>query len=161
MRRTGWIKDGCNAFEKKRPTSQPLSFWTEQDILHYIKEKNLKIAEIYGDVVGVDKDGFRYNSTIFSDGLLETTGANRTGCTFCMFGIAQDTDRFLKLKAEEPDKYDYIMRGGEFDSEGMWVPTKNKLDIVDGKMTVIEKGGLGYKFVIDWLNEHGNLGIKY
>lgn len=24
-----------------------------------------------------------------------------------------------------------------------------------------EEGGLGYKAVIDWLNEHGNLNIKY
>ena len=35
-RETSWLKTGCNAFESKRPTSQPLSFWTEQDILTYI-----------------------------------------------------------------------------------------------------------------------------
>lgn len=31
------------------------------------------------------------------------------------------------------------------DSDGMWVP----------------HNGLGYKFVIDWINEHGNMDIKY
>lgn len=36
LRKTKWLKFGCNAFEEKRPTSQPLSFWTEQDILTYI-----------------------------------------------------------------------------------------------------------------------------
>ena len=28
QRESNWIMYGCNAFEKKRPTSQPLSFWT-------------------------------------------------------------------------------------------------------------------------------------
>ena len=30
-RKTAWLKNGCNAYESKRPTSQPMSFWTEQD----------------------------------------------------------------------------------------------------------------------------------
>ena len=36
IRKQAWIRHGCNAFESKSPTSQPLSFWTEQDILKYI-----------------------------------------------------------------------------------------------------------------------------
>jgi 3'-phosphoadenosine 5'-phosphosulfate sulfotransferase (PAPS reductase)/FAD synthetase len=132
LRKQMWIRYGCNAFEKNRPTSQPLSFWTEQDILQYINENSLAIAEVYGEII---EEG----------GKLKTTGADRTGCVFCMFGIGQDTERFLRLKIEEPKKYDYVMRGGKFDETGMWIPDK----------------GLGYKFVIDWLNEHGNMGIKY
>lgn len=146
LRKTKWIRYGCNAFEEKRPTSQPLSFWTEQDVLQYIKQNNLDIASIYGDVVYTDDDGMFYDNDLFNQDMkLTTTGAKRTGCVFCMFGITQDTDRFLKLKEAEPHKYDYVMRGGMFDSEGMWIP----------------HNGLGYKFVIDWLNDHGNLGIKY
>lgn len=145
-RKTKWIQHGCNAFEQKRPTSQPLSFWTEQDILHYIKMNNLKIADIYGDIVYTDDDGMLYDNDLFNDYMqLTTTGAKRTGCVFCMFGITQDTDRFLRLKADEPQKYDYVMRGGKFDEQGMWIP----------------HNGLGYKFVIDWINEHGGLDIKY
>ena len=37
------------------------------------------------------------------------------------------------------------MSGGAFDEEGEWNPTVN---------------GLGYWFVIEWLNVHGNLGIS-
>lgn len=145
-RKTKWIQHGCNAFEQKRPTSQPLSFWTEQDILHYIKINDLKIAEIYGDVVYKDEDGMVYDNDLFSAYMpLATTGAERTGCVFCMFGITQDTERFLRLKADEPQKYDYVMRGGKFDEQGMWIP----------------HNGLGYKFVIDWINEHGGFDIKY
>ena len=47
LRRTKLEKFGCNAFEQNRPTSQPLSFWTEQDILQYILENHIKIADAY------------------------------------------------------------------------------------------------------------------
>ena len=132
IRMIQWRKYGCNAFEKNRPTSQPLSFWTENDILEYAKLNNLKLASVYGDIVG--------------DSELSLTGVTRTGCTFCMFGIQKDKDRFLKLKEIEPKKYDFIMNGGEFNEAGIWIPN-NK--------------GLGYKFVIDWLNKYGNMGIRY
>ena len=51
LRTSNWIKHGCNAFESKHPISNPMSFWTEQDVLLYIKENNLPICSVYGDVV--------------------------------------------------------------------------------------------------------------
>lgn len=146
LRKSKWIKQGCNAYDAKKQTSQPLSFWTEQDILHYIKLNNIEIASAYGDIVYTDNDGLQYDNDIFNSGMkLTTTGESRTGCVFCMFGITHDTERFVRLKEREPKKYDYVMRGGKFDEKGMWIP----------------HNGLGYKFVIDWLNENGNLNIKY
>jgi len=146
LRRTKWMRAGCNNYNEKRPTSQPLSFWTEQDILKYIKLNNLKIADIYGDIVYTDKDGFIYDNNFFNLYMkLQTTKASRTGCVWCLFAITQDRDKLIRLKENEPKKYDYVMRGGKFDDEGMWVPDN----------------GLGYKFVIDWINEHSNLNIKY
>ena len=68
---------------------------------------------------------------------LKTTGCDRTGCMFCGFGCHMEKDaRFVRMKTTHPKQYDYIMRS--------W-----------------EEGGLNYKEVIDWLNEHGNLNIKY
>lgn len=146
LRKQKWIKLGCNAFNQKNPTSQPLSFWSEQDILHYIKLNNIEIASAYGDIVYTDDDGMEYDSDFFNSGMkLSTTGESRTGCVFCMFGITRDTERFVRLKKREPKKYEYVMNGGKFDDDGMWIP----------------HNGLGYKFIIDWLNEHGNLDIKY
>lgn len=132
LRKSDWLRHGCNAFDAKRPMSKPLSFWTEQDVLQYIRENNLKIADVYGDIVE-------------HDGCLCTTGANRTGCIWCLFGIRQDSDRLIRLKELEPKRYDFVLGGGEF-VDGFWQPNQE---------------GLGYKFVIDWLNEHGNMGIKY
>lgn len=147
FRKTSWILNGCNAFNSKRPISQPMSFWQEQDVLKYIKQNNLVLASVYKDIVYVDDDGMEYDNELFNESMqLQTTGADRTGCVYCGFGCHLNNDkRFLELKEIEPVKYDYVMRGGKFDEYGMWIPDK----------------GLGYKFVIDWLNEHGNLGIRY
>lgn len=34
-RQSAYLKNGCNAYDKREPTSQPLAFWTEQDVLAY------------------------------------------------------------------------------------------------------------------------------
>lgn len=152
LRTQKWLKVGCNGFNEKRPTSQPLSFWKEQDILEYIKKYELEIASIYGDIVYKDNDGMCYDEPLFNGSMkLQTTGVKRTGCIFCMFGITQTPDKFIKLKEQEPKLYDYVMRGGCFNEQGFWHPAKDENGVF----------GLGYKFVIDWLNEHGDLGIRY
>ena len=143
LRKTRWYRQGCNAFDAKRPVSAPLSFWTEQDILRYIVRYGLDIADIYGDVVS--EYGEYQTAGCDLDVKLMTTGASRTGCIWCMFGISQDKERFIRLKQKEPKRYEFVMGGGEF-VDGMWTP--------NGK-------GLGYRYVIDWLNEHGNMNIKY
>ena len=51
LRTQKWLKEGCNAFDNKNPTSNPLSFWTEQDILQYIRIYNVKICSVYGDII--------------------------------------------------------------------------------------------------------------
>lgn len=145
LRRSNWIRHGCNAFDLSRPVSAPLSFWTENDILQYIKDYNVDIADVYGNVV-YEKDGYIYYENLFGDGNLALTGLERTGCCFCLFGISRDKERLLKLKEIEPKKYNFVMNGGEFNENGMQIPNKQ---------------GLGFKFVVDWLNEHGNIGIKY
>lgn len=134
LRKQQWMKNGCNGFEMKNPVSNPMSFWTENDILQYIKENNLEIAKAYGKVIFDDKT-CKYR----------TTGCMRTGCVFCLFGITQDKERIATLQIKEPRIADYVLRGGEFGEDGYWQPSNN---------------GLGYWFVIEWLNIH-NLGIIY
>lgn len=75
-RETSWLKNSCNAFERKRPISNPISFWTEQDVLQYIKENNIPIASVYGDIVYEDLDG---QTRLEGCGKLCTTGCTRTG----------------------------------------------------------------------------------
>lgn len=98
LREQQYIKQGCNGFNNKIPTSMPLAFWTEQDILQYISENDIPISRIYGDVM-VDDKGY------------VLTGYQRTGCMFCGFGchLEKEPNRFQKLKLTHPTQYDYII----------------------------------------------------
>lgn len=63
---------------------------------------------------------------------------SRTGCMFCGYGchLEKSPTRFEQMKETHPKQYAYIMKP-------------------------VEEGGLGYKDVIDWINQHGNMDIKY
>ena len=175
LRTRNWILYGCNAFENKRQESNPMSFWTEQDVLLYIYEhgeemvaKKLQmskennptldleaeaenspeweraICSVYGEIIKdneVDGQQDWADLGLFDVGVpvLRTTGCNRTGCMFCGFGChleKKGEGRFELMKETHPKQYEWIMKP--------W-----------------DQGGLGYKDVIDWINEHGGLNIRY
>lgn len=118
-RQTAWMRNGCNAFDSKRPMSTPMSFWTEQDILHYIKEYNVPYCPVYGDIqVKPKADSIEgqinlidYLGCYEAEDTLETTGCKRTGCMFCTFGITHDgtPNRFQRMKTTHPKQYEYCM----------------------------------------------------
>ncbi len=149
LRYNNWLKTGCNAFENKKPISQPLSFWTEQDILYYIKSNNIPYCSIYGDIVVSNNDGIPDSQVNIIDCIgcydetdkLTTTGCDRTGCIFCMFGchLEKEPNRFQKLKRTHPRQYEYCIGGGEM-IDGKWQPNKY---------------GLGLYKVLDYI------GVKY
>lgn len=90
---------GCNSFNTNRPNSKPLSFWTEQDILKYIKINNLKFAKVYGEI---------YKN---SEGVYKTSGRSRTGCVFCGFGVhLEDTpNRFQRMEKSHPKLHKFCL----------------------------------------------------
>ena len=87
LREQAWIRHGCNAYDATNKTSQPMSFWSEHDVLHYIYEEGLEIASVYGDIVAVDDKGYEYEPFFASGCNLKCTGCSRTGCVFCGFGV--------------------------------------------------------------------------
>lgn len=118
LRENAWIKNGCNAFDSTRPKSQPMSFWTEQDILHYIKEFNVPYCPVYGEIKIDDDPEFEgqmnwidYLGCYEPQDRLTTTGCTRTGCMFCMFGahLEKEPNRFQRLKVTHPKQYAYCM----------------------------------------------------
>lgn len=147
IRTQKWIENGCNAFEAKRPISNPLSFWMEQDVLEYIRRDGIPIASVYGDIVFADDpDQMRIDG---SCGKLCTTGCNRTGCIFCGFGahLERGETRYQRLARTHPKQYAYCIGGGEYNESGMWVPNKK---------------GLGMGHVFDELNRiYGDDFIRY
>lgn len=151
LRTQKWLQNGCNGFDLKIPTSNPMSFWTEQDVLLYIELNNLPICSVYGDIV-VDYDaennveGQMNMSELSADfGIfdlgnrpLKTTGCSRTGCVLCGFGChleSEEESRFLRLKETHPGLY--------------------------GLLDVIKNNGVTYREALEWINEHGNMNIKF
>jgi len=102
MRRETYLRFGCNAYDTKRPLSMPLAFWTEQDILRFLKDREIPLASVYGDIIQDE------------NGLLKTTGVDRTGCVWCLFGIDRESkngelNRFQKLKVSHPQIWNYCI----------------------------------------------------
>ncbi len=178
LRRQIWVRYGCNAFKKKRPTSQPMSFWTEQDVLLYIKlygEKMIErrkegfremgmseediekmnmqpVAPVYGEVIyEAEPEQMRIEDFGVDNGgadKLITTGGDRTGCIFCAFGCHLE---------KEPSRFQMLKethpRQYEYCIGGG--------EYVDGVWQP-SKEGLGMKHVFDELNKiYGDGFIKY
>ena len=186
MRTQKWLQEGCNAFDVTRPNSKPMSFWTEQDVLLYIKENadrmidnpwRIKpkaeevikygkrmvyrttggtapyypkeygaICSVYGNIVtDYESMGQCENQMSFADygifdnerPLLKTTGCTRTGCVLCGFGchLEKEPNRFQMLKETHPKFYNLLH--------------------------ILKNNGVTYAEAIDWINEHGNMNIKY
>lgn len=158
LRRQGWLRTGCNAYEGTRVGSNPMAFWTEQDVLQYIKDNNIEIASVYGKIeyenepeqirwsdINAEYAKFESKETR----KLRTTGAERTGCIFCAFGahLEKEPTRFQRIKETHPRQYEYCIGGGCYDEKGNWIPNKE---------------GLGMGHVFDELNKiYGEDFIKY
>ena len=125
MRKSAWLKTGCNAFEGNGIMSKPMSFWREQDVLQYIDIMGLEVAPVYGNL-------------LYGGGKYYFDGCQRTGCVFCGFGchLEKEPNRFQQLKQTHPKLYDYCMNGGKYDEDGWWIPSKD---------------GLGMKRVLDFI----------
>lgn len=162
VRKQAWIRHGCNAFDSASPSSQPLSFWTEQDILAYIVKYDLPIASVYGDIVSV-YDGAEYPAKDMTGQIgcnLKCTGCYRTGCIFCGFGFHLDkgVTRFQRLAKTHPRQYEFSIGGGQWvdnpyydatapEYDGQWKNWNPK------KIWVPSKKGLGMGKVFDMVNE--------
>lgn len=117
LRKSHWLQSGCNSFSAKYPSSKPISFWMEQDILEYIVKYDIPYPSVYGKIIR-DKNG-----------IYSTTGLNRTGCVFCGFGchLEKEPNRFQRLKESHPKIWEYCMKPVEEGGIGM----KKVLDYID------------------------------
>lgn len=147
QRKAAWIMNGCNAFNSPNPSSQPMSFWTEQDVLQYIQEYGLKIASVYGEIVG-------------EPGNLHCTGCDRTGCIFCAFGahLEKGETRFQRLKQTHPKHYNYCIGGGEWADNPFYDPDAPEYDGEwknwnPKQIWTCNSKGLGMGKVFDMVNE--------
>lgn len=87
LRKQSYRKHTCNAFDLTRPRSAPLSLWSEDHIRLYVKDRGLKISDIYN------------------------MGENHTGCMFCAFSIhlEKSPNKFQRMKKIHPRLWAYCM----------------------------------------------------
>ena len=90
---------GCNYFGKTTIRSAPFAPFLRNDLLQLALDLEVPIPEIYGHI---ERD---------LNGNLRTTGAQRTGCEMCGFGIHMEKrpHRFDKLYDRNPKAWDYWM----------------------------------------------------
>lgn len=143
LRTQKWLVSGCNAFDNKLPISNPMAFWTENDVLEYIYLKKLPICSVYGDVVEDYEEEIEGQMTFTEitsrqeKKKYKTTGCDRTGCVLCGFGchLEKGETRFQKLHKTHPGLY--------------------------GLLDKVQNNGVTYREAIDWTNSHGNVNIRY
>lgn len=116
-----WLKTGCNyRFSDGSIRSKPLGSVSLDAILWSIKYRKIPLCSDYGEIVeymNCDLKCYR------------CTGAQRTGCALCGFGIKFDPERFVRLQETEPSKVAFAFKP-------------------------ISQGGLGYKEVCEYANEY-------
>lgn len=126
QRQRQYEKTGCNVYEANAPKSQPMGFWTKQDVLRYAYENKLEICNVYGEIT-------------CKDGVYKNSGVQRTGCMFCAFGchLEKCPNRFQQMQSTHPKIYDYCMKDKDKGGLGMAnvldfinVPYMNNVDAV-------------------------------
>lgn len=83
-----WLKNGCNAFDLKKPQSRPMSAWDRKDTKEVIDMYNIEISEAY-----------------------TVHGYERTGCAFCPFGmhLEKGKNRYVRMSETHPKMHSYAL----------------------------------------------------
>lgn len=99
QREEALVEHGCNYFGKTVIRSAPFAPFMRQDLLRLALDLDVPVPEIYGEIRRK------------SDGTLYTTGAQRTGCSMCGFGIHMEKrpHRFDQLRDRNPKEWEFWM----------------------------------------------------
>lgn len=99
QREEALTEHGCNYFGKGVIRSAPFTPFLRQDLLQLAIDLNAPVPEIYGLIERRP------------DGTLYTTGAQRTGCSMCGFGIHMEKrpHRFDQLRVRNPKEWEFWM----------------------------------------------------
>lgn len=99
QREEALTEHGCNYFGKGVIRSAPFAPFLRQDLLQLALDLKAPVPEIYGTIERRP------------DGTLYTTGAQRTGCSMCGFGVHMETrpHRFDRLRVRNPKEWEFWM----------------------------------------------------
>jgi 3'-phosphoadenosine 5'-phosphosulfate sulfotransferase (PAPS reductase)/FAD synthetase len=105
LRKTSYLKTGCNTFTEGKEKSRPFSIFQKADCWEYAARWGLRFAEVYydRDVEVEQLDGSKKWEYI--------PAVERTGCTFCLFGIHLDkgANRIQRMAVSHPKFHNIII----------------------------------------------------
>lgn len=104
-RQKALMMHGCNYISAGTKRSAPFAIFDRQDLLQLALDLHVPVPEIYGEIV---RD---------SDGRLQTTKAQRTGCSMCGFGIHME---------KRPHRFDFLWKSNPKEWE-FWMTRADKM----------------------------------
>lgn len=189
LRTQKWIQNGCNGFDLRRPISNPMSFWTEQDVLFYIAkyidEPLKKSWEDANNAQGckrrkarkyLRKNNYRKKAIASVYGNIVTDysehGQIENQMDLSQFGIFDNESKPLKTTG-------YYRTGCVFCGFGCHLDKRpNRFELIDmvsnpklrdyalrggafasDGLWKPDNRGLGMWFVLQWVNVHGGFNI--
>ena len=105
---------GCNYISKGTKRSAPFAIFMRDDLLRLTLEMDewyhehwREFSDIHLETIVPDI----YGKIVEKDGMLTTTGATRTGCSLCCFGIHMEKrpHRFDRLRERNPKEWSFWM----------------------------------------------------
>lgn len=179
LRKMQWMKNGCNAFEAKHKVSKPMSFWTEQDVLLYVREfgeqmmgeKRTWYMQAHQDDMSLDEmeevfKGEQWKHpicSVYGDIVNDNDVEIKGQMTFDDLGIFGIGRPCLKTTGASRTGCVLCGYGAHLDKpdEQRFLRLAETHPQYIKALYGIKNSGVSYAEAIDWLNEHGGYNIKY
>ena len=174
LRTLMWEKNGCNGFDMKEPISNPMAFWTEQDVLLYlyqhgdemVAQRKREYAEDHPDedlekVFSTGEWGAM--CSVYGD-IVAEGGSDDYQIDFSSFGLFERELPTFHTTGCKRTGCVFCGYGCHMEKpgEGRFLRLKETHPkVYDYIMRPEEEGGLNYREIIDWINANGGYHIEY
>ena len=183
LRLDNWLKNGCNGFDMKEPISNPMSFWTEQDVLLYIKlnrddmlaQRTHDYEDTHRDVnmEELTKSNKEWNypiCSVYGDIVEDWNSVTDVKGQLTISDLVgfEDCGKFdanrPKLKTTGCSRTGCMLCGFgchlEKPGEGRFEMLKKTHPGMYNLLDVVKNNGVTMREAIEWINEHGGTDIK-
>lgn len=183
IRTRRWLRDGCNAFNAKRPHSNPMSFWTEQDVLLYIKENADRMINNPWRIKPKVEEVMKYGKRM----VYRTTGGTAPyypkeyGAICSVYGdIVTDYESMGQCENQMSFSYEMVKEipllkttgcqrtgcvlcgfGCHLEKKSRFLMLKETHPKFYNLLYILKNNGITYAEAIDWINEQGKFNIRY
>ena len=105
-----FVSDACCAVMKERPLHRYNRETGRKQIIATMACESARRQSVYLKMTGIPYASV-YGEIVEENGRLTTTGAKRTGCMFCMFGVhlEKEPNRFQRMALTHPKQYDFCI----------------------------------------------------